>query len=152
MKGFVDFLKLPPYMLGALAVTSGILSLLPDKVIKKLYMIEFRDKYGFTIGIILIVSLSILTILLVLKIYHFFYDKRLDKKVAEGQLKYLRNMSRDKVMIVNAFLQERTHTLELPVNDGLVIELQHFGIIAPAGQTHLVSMPDPRIKFFYSLG
>ena len=57
-------------------------------------------------------------------------------------------MSRDKVMIVNAFLQERTHTLELPVNDGLVIELQHFGIITPAGQTHLVSMPDPRIKFF----
>ncbi len=148
MKDFVDFLKLPPYILGALAVASGILLFLPDKVIKKLYMIEFRDKYGFTIGIIFIVSLSILTILLVLKIYHFFYDKRLDKKVAEGQLKYLRNMSRDKVMIVNAFLQERTHTLELPVNDGLVIELQHFGIITPAGQTHLVSMPDPRIKFF----
>lgn len=148
MKDFVDFLKLPPYILGALAVASGILLFLPDKVIKKLYMIEFRDKYGFTIGIIFIVSLSILTILLVLKIYHFFYDKRLDKKVAEGQLKYLKNMSRDKVMIVNAFLQERTHTLELPVNDGLVIELQHFGIITPAGQTHLVSMPDPRIKFF----
>lgn len=148
MKDFVDFLKLPPYILGALAVASGILLFLPDKVIKKLYMIEFRDKYGFTIGIIFIVSLSILTILLVLKIYHFFYDKRLDNKVAEGQLKYLRNMSRDKVMIVNAFLQERTHTLELPVNDGLVIELQHFGIITPAGQTHLVSMPDPRIKFF----
>lgn len=92
--------------------------------------------------------MSILTILLVLKIYHFFYDKRLDKKVAEGQLKYLKNMSRDKVMIVNAFLQERSHMLELPVNDGLVIELQHFGIITPAGQTHLVSMPDPRIKFF----
>lgn len=148
MKDFVDFLKLPPYILGALAVASGILLFLPDKVIKKLYMIEFRDKYGFTIGIIFIISLSILTILLVLKIYHFFYDKRLDKKVAEGQLKYLRNMSRDKVMIVNAFLQERTHTLELPVNDGLVVELQHFGIITLAGQTHLVSMPDPRIKFF----
>ena len=61
-------------------------------------------------------------------------------------------MSREKVMVVNAFLQDITHTLELPVNDGLVIELQHFGIITPAGQTHLVSMPDPRIKFFYSPG
>lgn len=148
MKDFVDFLKLPPNILGALVVASGILLLLPDKVINKLYMTEFRDKYGFTIGIIFIVSLSILIILLVLKIYHFFYDKRSDKKVAEGQLKYLRNMSREKVMVVNAFLQERTHTLELPVNDGLVIELQHFGIITPAGQTHLVSMQDPRIKFF----
>lgn len=54
MKDFVDFLKLPPYILGALAVASGILLFLPDKVIKKLYMIEFRDKYGFTIGIICI--------------------------------------------------------------------------------------------------
>ena len=45
-------------------------------------------KYGFTIGIIFIVSLSILIILLVLKIYHFFNDKRLNKKVAEGQLKF----------------------------------------------------------------
>lgn len=88
MKDFVDFLKLPPNILGALAVASGILLLLPDKVIKKLYMTEFRDKYGFTIGIIFIVSLSILIILLVLKIYHFFNDKRLNKKVAEGQLKY----------------------------------------------------------------
>jgi len=148
MKDVVDFLKLPPNILGALAIASGILLLLPDKVINKLYMTEFRNKYGFAIGIIFIVSLSILIILLILKIYHLFYDKRLDKKVAEGQLKYLRNMNREKVMILNAFLQERTHTLELPMNDGLVIELQHFGVITPAGQNHLVSMPDPRIKYF----
>lgn len=32
MKDFVDFLKLPPYILGALAVVSGILLFLPDKV------------------------------------------------------------------------------------------------------------------------
>ena len=148
MKDFLDFLKLPPNILGALAVASGLLLLLPDKVVNKLYMTEFRNNYGFTIGIIFIISLSILIILLVIKTYHFFYKKRLDKKVAEGQLKYLRNMSRDKVMIVNAFLQERTHTLELPVNDGLVIELQHFGIITPAGQIHFLSMPEPSIKFF----
>ena len=148
MKDFVDFLKLPPNILGALAIASGILLLLPDKIINKLYMTEFRDKYGFTIGIIFIVSLSILIILLILKIYHFFYDKRFDKKVAEGQLKYLRNMNREKVMIINAFLKERTHTLELPMNDGFVIELQHFGVITPAGQNHLVSMLDPRIKYF----
>jgi hypothetical protein len=53
-------------------------------------MTEVRDKYGFTIGIIFIVSLSILCIHLVLKIYQIFYDKRMDKKVAEEQLKYLR--------------------------------------------------------------
>jgi len=37
MKDFVDFLKLPPNILGALAVASGILLLLPDKIINKIY-------------------------------------------------------------------------------------------------------------------
>lgn len=42
----------------------------------------------------------------------------------------------------------KTHTLELPVNDGLIIELQYYQVITPAGKTHLVSMLDPKIKFF----
>lgn len=56
MKDFIDFLKLPPNILGALSIASGALLLLPDQLAKRLYMTEFRDKYGFTIGIIFVVS------------------------------------------------------------------------------------------------
>ena len=60
MKDFIDFLKLPPNILGALSIASGALLLLPDQLAKRLYMTEFRDKYGFTIGIIFVVSINTL--------------------------------------------------------------------------------------------
>lgn len=50
MKNIVDFLKLPPRILGALSVASGLLLFLPNVIIEKLYMTSFRDKYGFRLS------------------------------------------------------------------------------------------------------
>ena len=148
MKDFIDFLKLPPNILGALSIASGALLLLPDQLDKRLYMTEFRDKYGFTIGIIFVVSTAILIVLIVSKIYHYFYDKHSSKKLVEAQTKYLKRMTPEQVIVIREFINEPTHTLPLPYNNGLVIELQHLQIITPAGQTHLVDMLDPQIQFF----
>ena len=148
MKDFIDFLKLPPNILGALSIASGALLLLPDQLAKRLYMTEFRDKYGFTIGIIFVVSTAILIVLIVSKIYHYFYDKHSSKKLVEAQTKYLKRMTPEQVIVIREFINEPTHTLPLPYNNGLVIELQHLQIITPAGQTHLVDMLDPQIQFF----
>ena len=40
MKDFIDFLKLPPNILGALSIASGTLLLLPQKLAQKFYIIE----------------------------------------------------------------------------------------------------------------
>lgn len=148
MKDFIDFLKLPPNILGALSIASGALLLLPDKIAEKLYMIDFRDKYGFTIGIIFVVSTAILIVLLGSKIYHYFHDKSTSKKLVEAQTKYLKQMKPEQVAVIREFINEPTHTLPLPYNNGLVIELQHLQIVTPAGQTHLVNMLDPQINYF----
>ena len=52
-------------------------------------------------------------------------------------------MTPEQVIVIREFINEPTHTLPLPYNNGLVIELQHLQIISPAGQTHLVDMLDP---------
>lgn len=57
-------------------------------------------------------------------------------------------MNREQVAVIREFINEPTHTLPLPYNNGLVIELQHLQIITPAGQTHLVNMLAPEIKYF----
>lgn len=107
MKDFVDFLKLPPNILGALAIASGILLLLPDQIINKLYMMEFRNEYGFSIGIVFIVSIAILVVLSIVKIYHFFHDKKVSKRVYDGQVEYLSKMNYEKTMLINAFLCQK---------------------------------------------
>ena len=38
------------------------------------------------------------------------------------------------------FIKDKTHTLSLPMNDGLILELQYFGIINAAGNTQLADM------------
>lgn len=79
-KDFIDFYKLPHNILGVLSIVSGALLLLPDKIIEKFYMIGFRDKYGFAIGIIFLISTDILIVLLGDKIYQYFHDKIILKK------------------------------------------------------------------------
>ena len=146
--GIVDFLKLPSYILGALAIASGLLLFLPDSIIQSLYMTDFRDKYGFTIGIIFVVSLSILMVLSARWIYKSVQEKRNIEKLKKTQVNFLKMLSSDKASLIIAFLQEPTRTMLLPMNDGLIIELQHYSVISSAGQNHLVSMIDPQINFF----
>ena len=64
-KEFLEILKLPPSILSALMIVSGLVLILPEDVIKKLYMFEFRNNYGFAISIIFLVSLAILVVLII---------------------------------------------------------------------------------------
>ena len=100
MKDFIDFLKLPPNILGALSIASGTLLLLPQKLAQKFYIINFREKYGFTIGIVFVISTALLIVLLLSKIFHFFYDKYASKKLGTAQIKYLKNMTPEQVTFI----------------------------------------------------
>lgn len=146
--GIVGLLKLPSYIMGALAIAGGVLLFLPESVIKSLYMTGFRDEYGFTIGIVFVISTSILVMLFVNSIYKLIRKKFYIIKLKIDQVKFLKKLSDEKVSLINAFLREPTHTLVLPMNDGLVIQMRYYNVISPAGQTHLVSMLEPQINYF----
>lgn len=77
MKDFIDFLKLPPNILGALSIASGTLLLLPQKLAQKFYIINFREKYGFTIGIVFVISTALLTFYYYLKFFISFMTSML---------------------------------------------------------------------------
>lgn len=136
-----------PYILFALLFASGLILFLPDNVIKKMYMFDFRDKFGFIIGIIFVLSLVFLILLSV----KYIYDKYSNKKFTENVTKYLIEMNNnDKIEIIKQMLAEDDHTLELPTNNGIVIELQQLSIITPAGTYHCVDLNNPIIPFFYN--
>ena len=148
MKNIVDFLKLPPRILGALSVASGLLLFLPNAIIEKLYMTSFRDKPGFAIGIVFVVSTSILVVFLVVIIAKKIKDKYYNKRLKKARIAYLKRIDGNKVELIRYLLNESTHTAMLPMHDGVVLELQHFYVILPTGSTHAVNMANPQINYF----
>ena len=148
MKDFLEFLKLPPYLLSAVSIASGLLLFLPERVIELLFMSNFRTEYGFVIGAVFIIASSILAVLVMKSLYGIIKKKYDVFILKRTQTKFLIKLSEDKVQLINVFLQRKNHTVMLPMQDGLVIELRHYDVITPAGQTHAVSMLDPQINYF----
>ena len=139
-KDFVDFLKLPPNILAAISIVTGLLLFLPDKCIEKIYMTNFRNDYGFIISILFLISSAILIILIGTFIFKKINNKISNKKLKKGRIKYLLNADKNKINLIKQFIKDDTHTLILPMNDGLVIELNYYSIITMAGGTQLVDM------------
>ncbi len=148
MKDFIGFLKLPPSILSALALASGFIIFAPINILEKLYFVDFKDKYGFYIGIIFIVSLSILFVYLIVKPAKYLYDKYENKKIKVNQLKCLQELSSDEKHLIRQMISRSDYTMELPINNGVVIKLQHLYILSPAGSTHLVDGYNMKIPFF----
>lgn len=140
VKDFIEFIKLPPNLLAAVSIVAGIILFIPDKLAKKMYMYDFRNNYGFIVSIIFLISISILIVLLITVIY-----KTIDKKIKYRLLKkkqiiYLLNAEKSKVKLLKNFIKDETHTLQINQNDGLTVELAHFGIISMAGGSQAVDL------------
>lgn len=135
---FVDFLKLPTKIMAALAMSSGLIIFLPDFFVGKMYLSDFRDKYGFIIGLVFLISFSILSVSLVLSIYKYYTGKHARKKfIAEGN-KRLRNLDIYKKAIVYYLYSEDNHTGELPLHDGAVNVLEHNLVIGKATTQYFI--------------
>lgn len=139
-KDFLEFLKLSPNILAAISIVTGTITLIPDYYAKKIYMYNFRNDYGFIISILFLVSTTILIILLFTYIFKYINNVIINRKIQKGKYKYLINADENKLSLIKEFIKDSTHTLTLPMNDGLIIELQHFGIITMAGSTQLVDI------------
>ena len=67
-----DFFKLPTKIMFAIALASGLILFLPDSIVTKMYMVDFRNKYGFAIGLLFLISFSFLLRSFLLFFYHQF--------------------------------------------------------------------------------
>ena len=117
-----DFFKLPTKIMFALALASGMVLFLPDNIVAKMYMVDFRNKYGFTIGI-----------------YKYFSHKRSMKKFKATAKERLQKLDNYQKAIVYVLYMEDNHTSELPFHDGAVKWLKQNMIITETTNQYLVS-------------
>ncbi|GAE48415.1 super-infection exclusion protein B [Mesobacillus boroniphilus] len=75
-----ELLTLPPKILAALAVGTGLILFLPNDIIDKLYLVLFKEKFGFVLGITFTVSVSILLMSAIVFIINSILSSWLSKK------------------------------------------------------------------------
>lgn len=88
-----------------------------------MYMIEFKNKWRFIIGVTFIVSTSILVIGILSNIYKSLYNKYSNFKFKKNSNKLLNSLDMYKKTIV---YKELNKTHELPLNDGAVVFLEYW--------------------------
>lgn len=134
-----DFFKLPTKIMFALALASGMVLFLPDNIIAKMYMVDFRNNYGFAIGLLFLISFSILAVTLIIGIYKYFSHKRSMKKFKATAKERLQKLDNYQKAIVYGLYMEDNHTSELPFHDGAVKWLKQNIIITEAASQYAVS-------------
>lgn len=145
-----NLLKLPLKIMLAIALASGLILFLPDHYIQKMYMVPFRNKYGFTIGIVFCISLSITVVSFVAFAYDFCVNKYYRKMFIKKAPERLRKLSSYQQAILYGLFMKDNHTKPLPYNDGAVRILEHNGYILRTSDTTIACDLD-LIEFSYTL-
>jgi len=144
----IDFFKLPIKIIGALAIASGIILFLPNEIIDKIYMMSFREKYGFSIGIVFIVTTSILLISFLILLHKYFSQKFYKKKFEENAPKRLKTLTPYQKTILYHLYKQDNYTEELPINDGAVLMMEHYLMIQKTTSQYFVEdMKCPMFPF-----
>ena len=134
-----DFFKLPNKIMGALSLASGLILFSPNSLVSKMYMTDFRDKYGFIIGLVFITSFSILIISLLISVVQYFRNKYYKRKFEESAKPRLQALDRYQKAIIYSLFTEDNHTHELPLHEGAVNFLENGMMIGKATTQYAVS-------------
>lgn len=134
-----DFLKLPTKIMFALALASGLVLFLPDSIVTKMYMVDFRNKYGFAIGLIFLISFSILVVTFFIGGYKYLSHLYFMKKFRATAKERLQELDNYQKAIVYGLYMEDNHTGELPLHDGAVKLLKQNIIITETTNQYAVS-------------
>ena len=136
-----DVFKLPVKIFAAIALGTGLILFLPDVAIHKLYLVTFRDSFGFIIGLVFIISISIVGVTVLVAFYNMLGSKILFVKSKKSREKCLNELDDYQKTIVYSLMEEINHTDELPIHDGSVLWLEQNQIIGKAASQHFISDP-----------
>lgn len=126
----IEGLKLPIKILIPIASVTGAILFLPTEVVSQLYLTDFKEQWGFVIGIIFLISTAISIQELLIKGYKKCENYYYKKKFKEIQPKILKRLSLQEVTVVTLLNGSPGGTLFLPINNGIVVKLENKKVIS----------------------
>lgn len=145
-----DIIKAPLKIIVGVTIAFGIILFEPDIVVKRLYMVSLRDKYGFIIAIVFLCFLSITIVGLSTLLWDKSREILLNKKALNNAKKNLKKIDNYKAAIIYSLYKEDNHTAELPLNNGAVRWLEHLMIIGKV-TNQVFTMDFENLRFPYML-
>lgn len=141
-KEFFEIFKLPPSILTAISIVTGLILFLPEKIINVFYLLDFKNKYGSFIGIVFIISITMLFVLIIIWSAKKIIEKYKSKRIIKMRIKYLKGLDENKTALIKEFIKQKDHTLNLPTNNGVTVELNSMQVISFAGNMQPVTFGD----------
>ena len=142
-----DVFKLPVKIFAAIALGTGLILFLPDELINKIYLSDFRNDFGFGLGLVFVISISIVGVTFVIACYKSISNIILFSKTKKAREKCINNLDDYQKAIVFSLYSEINHTGELPYPDGSVQWLVQNWIITPAVHRHLTNSELPEFPY-----
>ena len=144
----MDVFKLPIKIFCAIAFGTGLILFLPDSIVERLYLDSFRDSFGFWLGLVFIISVSIVLITFVVFLGKYFRDKLRLRKWRRKSEKDLNELDDLRMAILCSLYEKINHTDDLPLNDGAVLRLQNAMMISRAANQYAVEdLRNPEFPF-----
>lgn len=140
--------NLPLKIIVALCISSGLILFLPSNIIEKLYMLSFRHNFGFILGLVFVISLSIILCTIIVFIVKIITNKAKDKKLVNAKNKFMESLDKNEKRLLKQMYNESDKTLNLSYNSGTVAKLTKYGVIAPTSPHSYIDLLYPQMPYF----
>ena len=129
LKIVADALKLAPRYLFAVAVVAGLLLFLPRHALELLGVDKLSDDYRKWFGLTFLASAVLCAIFAAIAVKIWIQRKLRQSKAENAIIERLNNLTEDEKQILRYYVQFRTRTNVLRIDDGVVQGLSRAGVI-----------------------
>ncbi|NLI90603.1 MAG: hypothetical protein GX366_09460 [Epulopiscium sp.] len=147
MKDFIKLLKLPPSILMAVVMGTGLILFLPSNILKSLGLENIPELWRTTMGLSFVVSSSLLTIYFTIKILKFIVLRYYRIRFKMAFPKVMKRLSAEELAVVALLYRSPNYTSRLPYTDGVTLRLISKKIIQLTSSNNLVYGDNLMIHF-----
>lgn len=119
MKDFIQLLKLPPSILAAVAMGTGLILFLPITVLQRLGLDNIPELWRTILGLAFLISLSLLVIHFIIKVVKSIASKRYWLRFKRKFPKVMMELRSEELATVALLYRSPNYTSRLPYTDGV---------------------------------
>lgn len=123
MKDFVQLLKLPPSILAAVAMGTGLMLFLPISILQRLGLDNIPELWRTVLGLAFIISSSLLVVYFIIKVVKSIDSKLSWLRFKRKFPKIMTELRDEELAVVALLYRSSNYTSRLPYTDGVTVRL-----------------------------